>query len=361
MDNSNGVDLEQIIEAVFSNPNLEVISTARTPDGKPLDLKLLFVPAAMIADRLMEHVGGTMTVKRENDGAVGRPRMPRVFFSPDPRPNAFARIEGAREIHLNLGLIVALCSLPSAMSLLSQLLKEQSVAFSKLGELAQSDNLIQEIDGLMKSWKASDDEGWTVTVFPTSALTDYFLFQEMLRFAIAHEFGHWLHSIYKPDHQLGLLQTAEQDIMSWLGADTVTDRRVIENIKRLLQNPLVLEHWKLETCADAIGFQLCLGAYGGNHSPELRMGAYAGAALMFAVIGMLEMFFESIGKPLTSGTHPSSYARSLIFTHILAKQFSISHQEFLHKEYGAGTAVTMIMSEILSQYEARRMRMPTRV
>lgn len=341
-------------EAVFSNPNFELLSGARTQDGKLFELKPLFLPAAMIAEHLMDYLVQTLTVTRDSDGAFGRPKMPKVIFSPDPRPNAMALVRGPREIHLNLGLVVAFCSLPSTTSLLADLLVNPSTSFSEVSELAKSEKAIAEVAALMESWRQSSASEWRVLTFPAAKMADWWLYQEMLRFIIAHEFAHWLHSVYKGDSQRKLLDTAEQDIKGWMAQDQIADRRVMRNIQQLLLNPNVLERWKAEVCADAMGFQFCLRAFGGLQSPELRRTAYAGAALTFAMNGMLEVFFESIGQPVTGETHPSSYARYLIFTYILAKQCSLPHDEFLHREFGAGTAVSIVTGEVLSQYQARR-------
>lgn len=351
----NDLYIRKFNEAAFSNPTFEVIGSLRTPDGRSLDLKPLLLPAAMIAEHFIDHLGKTLgVITRESDGATGRPIMPKVIFSPDPRPNAMTQVQGRREIHLNLGLVLSLSSLPLTTSLLADLFGGKQTDLSIVIDTERSHALHLEIARLMEGWRASSAVGWQIIPASSpSGLSDWWLFQEMLRFIIGHEFAHWLVSIYKAEYRGKFLDSAEQDIKSWLSQDKAADKHIRDNIQRLLRNSDILDRWKHEISADAMGFQLCLQAFGGIQSPRLRMGAYAGAALTFAMNGMLEMFFASSGMPLTGETHPSSYARLPIFTHILAKQFSISPEEFLRKEFGAGVAVTTLFAEILKQFEAQ--------
>lgn len=347
--------IKKFNEAVFSNPNFEISGSIRTPDGRSLDLKPLLLSAAMIAEHFMDHIAQTLgVITRESDGATGRPRMPKVIFSPDPRPNAMTQVQGRREIHLNLGLVLSLSSLPLMTSLLADLFSDKPTDLSILIDPTKSHNLQLEIGRVMEGWRQSSALDWQIIPTSlTSGLSDWWLFQEMLRFIIGHEFAHWLISIYKTDYQRKFLDTAEQDIKDWLSEDRATDKHIRDNIQQLLRNSNILDRWKHEISADAMGFQLCLQAFGGIRYPQLRMGAYAGAALAFAMNGMLEVFLASSGTPVTGETHPSSYARLLIFTHIMAKQFSISQEEFLRKEFGAGMAAVTLFAKVLAQYEAQ--------
>lgn len=226
------------------------------------------------------------------------------------------------------------------------------MTFEELEHFEPTSQMLQEISGLVKCWYHSRKTEWRQVIFPRSeGLTSWGLFQEMQRFIIAHEFGHWLQSIYKKEALKDLLAITGSHIKDWLNKDHITNPAILNNIRILLKNAEVLNRWKMEVCADQMAFHMCNEAFGAGWSPVLRMYNYAGIAMVFSMNGLLELFFKGLGMPVTGETHPSSYARIMIFAHIRAKEMSLSLQDFLFKEWGSAVLVSQIMAKIISKYE----------
>jgi len=325
-------------------------------NGKPLsptELKKQFgMPFRIAASALVNIPNIVRNDKRVRAEIRENPFIPETTFSFDPSPEAFTTTDGAGTIQINAGIYFALDGMPHTITWLDSLTHKDTLKIGELMDLEIPQEIMDEVDAIMKVWYSIHRTGW----IDTSKLNlgeDLFLLQQMLTFVTFHEIGHWYQTVYLPGEWEKLIRITKNYLISWLKEDSHldTDKAMRRQIRLLLKDPEVFEHWAHEIQADMMAFHACLNAFGGGWSPELKQTTYIAQATTLSVLQMQEVFYAYVLKqPLSALTHPPSYIRESIFCHIRAKEMKISIKDFHLKEWRIGFIHRLVMERILKLY-----------
>jgi hypothetical protein len=262
-------------------------------------------------------------------------------------------MSGEPRLVIPLGIIMTLQFLPATFRLLDRILASEQQDIEQLSHFQPPDEVIREIDRLIKAWDASSGStGVTPRNWDTSQRA-----RGLVHVVVGHELGHWMEAIYKDAVWARKMRDVEGYYRSWLKEENVfVNSTIMKDVRQLLRDKNILHHWIRETLADCDSFQsfftnMTFGGWikGSDARPQLRE-AYVGMSVLFSILGLHEMYAKSRGAPPDVTTHPSAVIRLAIFCHIQAKKLRMSQETFLFQQFGAGVAVRLILGRTFEEY-----------
>ena len=284
---------------------------------------------------------------------------PKTIINFSGLPNAFARISGEGDLEFHLGILFTFESLPATFELINRMITgHSSFSPSDLQNFKPPDEVIYEIDSLMDAWDTSSNSGWTQVVLPTTAFSSHRGRSNMNRgmtyLIIGHELTHWFETIYKDAEWARMMTEMKDHLSTWLAEEKLLVRhQVMENVKRLLKDVAVLDSWVRELHADcgAFDYLYATKTHGGwDASRQKLMDTYVHMAFFFSLLTVFEIYAQTTGQKVDVTTHPPAIVRRAVFCHIQAKRNRMSQEDFLFRQFGAGTVVGYIMEAIIREY-----------
>jgi hypothetical protein len=126
----------------------------------------------------------------------------------------------------------------------------------------------------------------------------------------------------------------------------------MENAKDLLRDNSILDAWIREIHADngAFEFLYASNTHGGwIKSREYLMRAYVDISFFFSLLTLFEIYLQSRGFEVNVSTHPPACIRRAMFCYIQSLKNNMNEQDFLFRQFGAGSLVHFIMDIVLSE------------
>ena len=264
-------------------------------------------------------------------------------------------MSGEPRLVIPLGIIMTLQFLPATFGLLARILASEQQDIEQLRHFQPPDEVIGEIDRLIKAWDASSGStgiiprNWDTSLAHRGRGSVYVV--------VGHELGQCL------NHQGTGMARRMRDVKGHYKAgseeNVLVNSTVMKNVRQLLRDKNILHNWIRETLADCDAYEYAFATMthggwikGSDALPYLRE-AYVDMSVFFSILGLYEIYAKSREAEPDVTTHPSALVRSAIFCHIQAKKLRMSQQTFLFQQFGAGVAVQFIMGRIFE--ECRRL------
>lgn len=271
----------------------------------------------------------------------------------NPIFNAFVRPK-TNEIGVNLFSILSIMSIPKIANFIQKI-----IIHNKTINLSQLDKIIKnipasvspEVGELYKTWQKVENislrtNAWNINFF--SEVSNFFFFENMMRFLIWHETSHWNFERFNVEYKDNVIGQTFSHLNNFLKEGNFIDKNSIYIAYDYLSDEEVCYHWSNEISADtmsAIGcIQMC------KNSEERRI-FYASLAIMFGLLAYYQDYLISFKNvDLSFRTHPPVAFRQEILLFILSKEHQMNIKDFITYEYGTGVAVNMIMGQILDNF-----------
>jgi hypothetical protein len=294
---------------------------------------------------------------------------PKTVITFSGMPNASARISGEGELKVHIGILFAFMSLPLTLHAIRELMTGPGVDVAALERFRPPPEVIGELDRLMDAWDRSAESGWRLATLPSTpdsrtddseATDEHVTVKGMTSILLGHELTHWFETIYKRGEWARMMKEVRERYRTWLRAEKQVSPEAIEEVEALLRRGDVLDNWVRETHADcgAYDFACASDTLGGwIRGPEAApyvMEVNINMALFFSLLTLFEVWARLRGAVGDISTHPPASIRRAVFYHIQAKKLGMSQEDFLFRQFGAGTAIDYIMGRIIGEYMAVR-------
>lgn len=363
-------DLGQRISSLGVEVAYEDATGLRLPDENP---------AFLWAKVLIPYFFGQFDSKAIRADISEQAKTLRIVFTSSPVPNALMKgsIQGNAQIRLNLGLYIALLSMPDTIRFIRNILLKQRITPEELGSIQAPASSVNELMQLMVMWIKSKENDWKAMTFPVTPLpfvipNPNFAFP-LLFFVMAHEFAH-----YYGDYVMDRRWVQERDshaeavIRKFLAEEqylrdiSIDDEA--QDVRELLKDPKVISSWRDEIAADLWAFSACLErfapSYSGARLPtggvvceptfqssrEVRMYANIAAEILFGMAKFVEVFMVKIlGESQNVSTHPTAVWRQELFVYALSN-CSPNLWRFMGEDYGSGLIARNTMDSVLKQF-----------
>lgn len=230
--------------------------------------------------------------------------------------------------------------------------------FSLLEQFKPPREIITQLNNLVTAWEGSRKSRWSHLILPPSAVPldaiGGYMHREMAHLVTGHELTHWFETIYKDEEWARMMTAVRGHLFSWLAEEKhFPDSRVVDNARRMLKDPAILDSWVREIHADcgAFDFFYASATHGGwGPSREALRDAYVYMSFFFSLLTLFELYEIAIGQGEDATTHPTAVIRRSVWCHIQAKKYGMSQEDFLCQQFGAGFFVQCIMEAIFKEY-----------
>lgn len=293
--------------------------------------------------------------------------IPETIFSCDPTPNALTTIQGAGTVQVNFGLFLTLSAMPHTIAWVLHFQQRESMPIDEIMNLVIPPEVLDEINRSMEWWKSfyrdgvADADAILSSINPEWFESEryYMIYeacQQIFTFITFHEMAHWFQTVFLPNEWEKLTRKTKNYLISWLSEseDNFLSKERQDISLLFKKYPEVLESWAEEVQADILAVENCINYFAGSDSPiRVRKKVYAAQAIVYSLlIEMMEVFYTFvIKKPfLIIQTHPQSLIRQSIFRYIGAKELKLSQRDFIVKEWGIGTFITIIISKAMDVF-----------
>ncbi len=267
--------------------------------------------------------------------------------------NAFVRPK-TNEIGVNLFSILSIMSIPKITDFIQALItNNKTINLSQLDKIIKNIpvSISSEVGELFKTWQNVDNSSlrknvWNINEF--SKVSNFFFFENMMRFLIWHETSHWNFERFNIEYKDNIIGQTFSHLNNFLKEGNFIDENSIYIAYDYLSDEEVCYHWSNEISADTMS---ALGCIQMCKNSEERMNFYASLAIMFGLLTYYQDYLINFRNiDLSFRTHPPVAFRQEILLYNLSKEHQMNLKDFITYEYGTGVAVNMIMRQILDNY-----------
>jgi hypothetical protein len=352
---------------ILFSPNVSFRGELRKADGSDLSddelhwLAFVLEPVTSATEEII--------LQRPERFTVGRPKVtPKTVITFSGMPNASARIVGEDELEVHIGVLFAFLSLKLSVNTVRQLMTGPAVDVGALERFRPPPEVIAELDRLMDAWDKSAATGWSLATLPPTPASvanqvpdDWMTpLKGMASILLGHELTHWFQTIYKPAEWARMMDETGSAIRDWMRAQKRVSRKEVEEIEALLRDDAVFANWVREAHADSGAYDYACdtsthgGWIRGPDAAPYVMEVNINMAFFFAVLTLLEVWGMLRGVSGDFRTHPPVGVRKALFHHVQAKKADMSQEDFLFRQFGAGTVVNHVMARTIDEYVALR-------
>lgn len=306
--------------------------------------------------RLLASIASSIKIREEsrNDFIITDLKIfPPLVIHANLEPDAYVHLR-AKNIHVNLGMILSLDSLRKFLDRLREITldpKEKSISLDdESSRLEPTDEMINEVHRMFIFWDKCQKNKDDSIISPSSDWVDFHISERMLSFLFIHELSHWSINIYKKEIRDRLKELTKNQI---LDAFSVFNSKgfFLEEARLFRENEEVRERWVEEMFADKQAFQYCLDHFHAGWDTHIRAVLYYSIVLVYTMTSLLEFFWTRLLGFSLAFTHPHSFLRKQLLAYIVCQEFfDMSLQNFYQKEWGIFLINEMLLQNLLDKY-----------